>query len=116
MANGAQPRRIQLRRTAGYRKPEGAIVVSRPSRWGNPFKAGDPHPDPDEHGRAIRDTAEAVDLFELHLGAYGMYEKSEEEIRAALGGRDLACWCALDAACHADVLLRIANPDPAHAI
>ncbi len=29
------PERIQLRRTKGWRKPEGAIVVSRPSRWGN---------------------------------------------------------------------------------
>ena len=26
-----------------------------------------------------------------------------------LRGKDLACWCKLDAACHADVLLRIAN-------
>nr|WP_268825129.1 DUF4326 domain-containing protein [Mycobacteroides chelonae] len=32
------PERIQLRRTRGWRKPEGAIVVSRPSRWGNPFR------------------------------------------------------------------------------
>lgn len=24
-------------------------------------------------------------------------------------GHDLACWCALDAACHADVLLELAN-------
>lgn len=31
------PQRIQLRRTKGWRKPEGAIVVARPSRWGNPF-------------------------------------------------------------------------------
>lgn len=31
------PERIQLRRVAGWRKPEGAIVVSRPSKWGNPF-------------------------------------------------------------------------------
>lgn len=29
------PKRIQLRRTKGWRKPEGAIVVARPSRWGN---------------------------------------------------------------------------------
>lgn len=31
------PKRIQLRRTKGWRKPEGAVVVSRPSKWGNPF-------------------------------------------------------------------------------
>jgi hypothetical protein len=29
------PERIQLRRTKGWRKPEGAVIVSRPSRWGN---------------------------------------------------------------------------------
>lgn len=32
------PERIQLRRTKGWRKPEGAIVVARPSKWGNPFR------------------------------------------------------------------------------
>lgn len=33
--------RIQLRRTRGWRKPEGAIVVARPTRWGNPYVVGD---------------------------------------------------------------------------
>lgn len=32
-----ESKRIQLRRTKGWRKPEGAIVVARPSKWGNPF-------------------------------------------------------------------------------
>jgi hypothetical protein len=31
------PQRIQLHRTGGWRKPEGAIVVARPNRWGNPY-------------------------------------------------------------------------------
>ena len=30
----------------------------------------------------------------------------------ALAGKDLACWCPLDMACHADVLRRIANGEP----
>jgi hypothetical protein len=29
--------RIQLRRTKGWRKPEGAVSVARPSRWRNPY-------------------------------------------------------------------------------
>jgi hypothetical protein len=33
-----------------------------------------------------------------------------DAIRAALAGRDLACWCPLDQPCHADVLLALANP------
>lgn len=32
-----KPCRVQLKRTKGWRKPEGAIVVSRPTKWGNPF-------------------------------------------------------------------------------
>lgn len=34
---------------------------------------------------------------------------SMEEIRAELAGHDLACWCPLEHACHADVLLELAN-------
>lgn len=34
---------------------------------------------------------------------------SIEEIRSELGGKNLACFCALDQPCHADVLLEIAN-------
>lgn len=33
------PKRIQLRRTKGWRKPEGAVPVARPTRFGNPFRA-----------------------------------------------------------------------------
>jgi hypothetical protein len=32
-----------------------------------------------------------------------------ERARSELAGRNLACWCTLDAPCHADVLLEIAN-------
>ncbi len=33
------PKRIQLRRTKGWRMPEGAVYVGRPTRFGNPFRA-----------------------------------------------------------------------------
>ena len=36
----AEPKGVQLKRTLGYRKPPGAIVVSHPSRWGNPYRVG----------------------------------------------------------------------------
>ena len=32
-----------------------------------------------------------------------------EQIRAELAGKNLACWCKLDQACHGDVLLELAN-------
>jgi hypothetical protein len=31
------PERIQLRRSRGWRLPSGAVSVSRPTKWGNPF-------------------------------------------------------------------------------
>lgn len=36
------PDRIQLRRTKGWRKPDGVITVARPTKWGNPFVYRDP--------------------------------------------------------------------------
>jgi hypothetical protein len=38
-----------------------------------------------------------------------------DDARRELGGRTLACWCALDQPCHAEVLLRLANEDRGHA-
>jgi Domain of unknown function (DUF4326) len=87
------PQRIQLRRTKGWRKPQGAIVVSRPSKWGNPISV-------QEFGRA-----EAIRLYREWL----LKNYSVSEIRQALAGHDLACWCLLDQPCHADVLLELAN-------
>ena len=34
------PKRIQRKRKAGWRMPEGAVYVGRPSKWGNPFVLG----------------------------------------------------------------------------
>lgn len=32
------PKRIQRQRRKGWRIPEGAVYVGRPSKWGNPFR------------------------------------------------------------------------------
>lgn len=118
------PERIQLKRTKGWRKPEGAIVVSRPSKWGNPFSVGDcfqfcadvKHWHVYDHsGDALLGyyetkasaATQAVRLFRAVLDS-GLW--SAELARDDLAGRDLCCWCALDQPCHADVLLEIANP------
>lgn len=111
-----RPKRIQLRRTAGWRKPEGAINVARPTKWGNPFRAETTLTvsefKPVGDGGVLVDHLVgcderlAVELYRQHiLGTFGL-----EQIRAELGGHDLACWCAADAPCHADVLLELANP------
>ncbi|WP_081865903.1 DUF4326 domain-containing protein [Blastococcus sp. URHD0036] len=33
--------RIRPSRVRGWRKPVGAVVVARPTRWGNPFRVGE---------------------------------------------------------------------------
>lgn len=77
--------------------PEGAVYVGRPSRWGNPYAAWTPE------GRA-----RALDAFRA-LIAKNLYW--QEDVKRELRGKDLACWCALDQPCHADVLLEIANSE-----
>lgn len=37
------PSRIQRRRGAGWRSPEGAVYVGRPTKWGNPYPLGGPY-------------------------------------------------------------------------
>lgn len=95
-------KRIQLRRTKGWRKPAGAVVCTRPGRWGNPYKVGAPHP---EHGFPMS-AGEAVALFERRVEND---EAFKEEIRRELRGKDLCCVCPLTAPCHVDVYLRVAN-------
>jgi hypothetical protein len=120
------PERIQLRRTKGWRKPSGAVVVSRPSRWGNPFVIGQDIPDGLIPGlsafQAIRigslddlnpnhivlHAEHAVLLYRAYLDCWpGLVANARQE----LAGKDLACWCPVPAEwpCHADVLLEIAD-------
>lgn len=110
------PERIQLRRTKGWRKPEGAIVVARPSRWGNPYRViggsvilakrlnvGE-YVLVSSHAPASRAVDHMLELYRMSLFPHGQMRDL-----TALAGHDLACWCALDAPCHADVLLELAN-------
>ncbi len=91
----SRPERVQLRRSIGWRKPEDAIVVARPSRWGNPYRIGE--------GLS---RAEAVELYRQHLARS---PRLMAEAGTVLRGHDLACWCPLSEPCHADVLLRLVN-------
>jgi Domain of unknown function (DUF4326) len=89
------PRRYQRSRRKGARLPSGVVVVSRPTRWGNPH--------PLDLGRA-----EAVRRYREDLLA-GRLAVTVDDVKRELRGRDLACYCPLDEPCHADVLLGVAN-------
>ena len=100
-----KPKRIQLRRKKGFRLPDDTVVVSRPSKWGNPYKVSN-NPN---LGTLAERRAEAVRLFRDFLErAYGG-KKLAGDARSKLRGKNLACWCPLDQPCHADVLLELAN-------
>lgn len=82
--------------------PGGAVYVGRGSRWGNPYRVSAAVP-ASESVEMFRDllarAPRAVDGGTVYM-----------DIKRALHGKDLACWCPLDQPCHADVLIEVANP------
>lgn len=110
------PQRIQRKRTKGWRKPVGAIDVTRPGRYGNPISI-------ERDGqcwRVVRDgdvlgwfddkqsaAEHAVNYF-LDYVDY-MQFSDRQEILDDLRGHDLMCWCKIGDPCHADAWLKLAN-------
>lgn len=110
-----EPVRVQLSRKKGWMMPPNTVSVARPGPWGNPFKIGISVFS--GRGRSFRcdkitTRAEAVAAFEDMLAIEERNYPSRAEIRDALCGKNLACWCPLSSPCHADVLLELANQEP----
>ncbi|NIQ88771.1 MAG: DUF4326 domain-containing protein [Deltaproteobacteria bacterium] len=104
------PKRIQRKRTKGWRMPENAIYVGRPTRWGNPFDWKE-FIDQWQHESQAKFLAGW--LYKDWLdGKIHQWIAARNKLLTSLDilrGHDLACWCALDEPCHADVLLELAN-------
>lgn len=105
-----KPIRIQRKRTKGWRMPDNTVVVTRGTKWGNPFvvnpnvRAGSGNC----YSINVPSVEDAVECFREMLNLperAGMRAAVISELR----GKNLACFCALDQSCHADVLLEIAN-------
>ena len=106
-----RPRRVRRSRTAGWRMPRTAKAVGRPGRYGNPFTVvevgtcwtvvsnGETVAGHDTRAAAHQD---AVARFRQHA------IDTDLDI-TPLRGYDLACWCPEHLACHADVLIDLAN-------
>lgn len=106
------PKRIQFQRKKGFRLPENCVRVSRPSRWGNPYKIGDKKEYRTASGAVLVDRLmtrdEVLREFENCLQDN---LRRDNTILEPLRGKDLACFCRLQDDCHADILLKYANAD-----
>jgi hypothetical protein len=118
------PKRIQLRRIKGWKKPENTTVVTRNTRWGNPYVIGK-----DGTREQCVGQFQAMLLGRLlpegGTQAYLNNIVTIQRARSELRGKNLACFCRLCpahadgkplgvecsdcAGCHSDVLLRWAN-------
>ena len=124
-----KPKRIQRKRTKGWKMPPNTVCVTRPGKFGNPFLIGgwyllgkkgggmvylqDFGPWLPEGERRpagpgyihIETPEQAVETFREMRLRFPLNDVDKE----VLCGKDLACWCKLSDPCHADVLLEIAN-------
>ena len=74
------------------------VLVDRRTKWGNPFRLS-----------PGQDAAQAVARYRVHLWQRIRAGEVTLEELAALDGCWLACWCAGDHPCHAEVLARAAE-------
>lgn len=95
------PKRIQRKRTRGWKMPANTVYVGRPGVFGN-------HP---AARIGLTKGQTAVDAFRQWVETQA-FDAWKEQVKDTLRGKNLACWCALDQPCHADVLLELANAEP----
>lgn len=107
---------IQRQRTRGWRKPPNTMNVTRPGRWGNRYYPGSGHArgfftaDMQMAQHDVSDPAVQVKWFREWLEEFRRDDPAGfEAYIAPLRGKNLMCWCALDAPCHRNPLLEIAN-------
>lgn len=103
-----RPQRIHLSRSRGAKLPPGTVVVSRPSRWGNPFNW--------QECQGILDStkkANACIEFKRWLdGKYGGYLPERRawilsHLHLIREAKYIACWCKKDENCHGDILIEL---------
>lgn len=121
-ASNSKPQRIQRKRAKGWKAPDGAVNVTRPGKWGNPFRVGGHYKigtpgrggfayleayegHQDETFTTLKSVRECVEWFRVYRTRYPYAPMDLATIR----GKDLMCWCKPGDPCHADVLLEMAN-------
>ena len=98
-----KPIRVQRKRTKGWKMPPNTVYVGRANGvsiytvYQNPYRIG---VDGDREKVLNLYVKQVVPSFDFSI------------LRKRLGGKNLACWCALDQPCHADIVLELANASP----
>ena len=112
------PKRIQRKRTKGWRMPPNTVSVTRPGPYGNPYTI-----------KGAREAGYQGTDAELAQFCVDAFRKDwMDALKSAntqpcnppmpfgkpiylgqLRGKNLACFCPLGQPCHADVLLELAN-------
>lgn len=119
------PTRIQRSRAGGYKQPANTHYCGRPGKWGNPFVCVETtnrfvvfvitHPAfrgfcqsiKDQHGTGVFDTKQKAQAHAVFLFGKLMDQRPElYPVQELAGYEHLSCWCALDAPCHVDEILR----------
>ncbi len=126
------PTRIQRSRKAGSSTPANTKYCGRPGKWGNPFRVVQTVKNPnrfvvfvivargglralcqgvkDQHGPGVFSTKQDAQqhaaflfgkLMDVAPGQYPVHELSRY--------KHLSCWCALDAPCHVDEIIKKIN-------
>lgn len=118
-----KPQRIQLSRKNGWKMPKDTVKVDRSTKWGNPFKVVK---DAKFRALAIVDqfgtvrayaasrteaSGKAVQMYRDWLTHNELGRVKAADAARQLRGKSLACWCKPGAACHASVLLELANAE-----
>jgi len=98
-------KRIQRKRSKGWRMPPNTVYVGRPTKYGNPYKVT-------SFSLKIKgmDRENAIRMYETWLS---QKLEADPHFLDELKGKDLACWCPLEdkhrniVPCHADVIIKI---------
>lgn len=109
-----EPKRIQRRRVKGWRMPPDTVSITRPGKWGNPFKVGSYSYEVDAFilnpfnakPVLVKDVEMSLRMYKEYIDREVKFKRRNlEELR----GKNLACFCKEGEPCHGDVLLELSN-------
>lgn len=112
------PKRIQRKRTKGWKMPENTIYVGRGTKWGNPMKViGKKVFVQRFHSKTwvpfdniVHDNVKkfAITWYQKFMNSNSKKHPKKYDL-SELKGKNLACFCKEGEPCHADVLIELAN-------